>query len=85
MFHRVADDPKIGQFYKAGPGRRILYATCDAYAYSKADIVIVDINLDVKRRQAEMATCEDYTVDLAPFKSHTAASVAIVSPCAGIG
>ena len=50
MFPVIADDPKIGQFYKQAREKNNLYATCDGYAYSKADIVIVDINLDVKKQ-----------------------------------
>ena len=53
MFPVIADDPKIGLFYKQAREKKNLYATCDAYAYSKADIVIVDINLDVKKQSNE--------------------------------
>ena len=68
MFPVIADDPKIGLFYKQAKEKNNLYATCDAYAYSKADIVIVDINLDVKKQSNGNGQLEDYTVDLAPFK-----------------
>jgi nucleotide sugar dehydrogenase len=68
MFSVIADDPKIGQFYKQAREKKNLYATCDAYAYSKADIVIVDINLDVKKTSSGNGHLEDYAVDLAPFK-----------------
>lgn len=68
MFPVIADDPKIGLFYKQAREKKNLYATCDAYAYSKADIVIVDINLDVKKQSNGNGHLQDYTVDLAPFK-----------------
>jgi UDP-N-acetyl-D-glucosamine dehydrogenase len=68
MFPVIADDPKIGEFYKKSREKKNFYATCDAYAYSKADIVIVDINLDVKKQSNGNGHLEDYTVDLAPFK-----------------
>ena len=68
MFPVIADDPKIGQFYKQAREKNNLYATCDGYAYSKADIVIVDINLDVKKQSNENGHLQDYMVDLAPFK-----------------
>src|SRR5258706_13993213 len=67
-FPVVADDPKIGQFYRQAREKKNLYATCDAYAYSKADIVIVDINLDVKKQSNDNGHLEDYSVDLAPFQ-----------------
>jgi UDP-N-acetyl-D-glucosamine dehydrogenase len=68
MFPVIADDPKIGLFYKQAREKNNLYATCDSYAYSKADIVIVDINLDVKKQSNGNGHLEDYTVDLTPFK-----------------
>jgi UDP-N-acetyl-D-glucosamine dehydrogenase len=68
MFPVIADDPKIGLFYKQAREKKNLYATCDAYAYSKADIVIVDINLDVKKQPNDNGNLKDYTVDLSPFK-----------------
>jgi nucleotide sugar dehydrogenase len=67
-FPVIADDPKIGLFYKQAREKKNLYATCDAYAYSKADIVIVDINLDVKKQSNGNGHLEDYSVDLSPFK-----------------
>jgi UDP-N-acetyl-D-glucosamine dehydrogenase len=68
MFPVIADDPKIGLFYKQAREKKNLYATCDPYAYSMADIVIVDINLDVKKQSDDNGHLEDYTVDLTPFK-----------------
>jgi nucleotide sugar dehydrogenase len=67
-FPVIADDPKIEQFYQKAREKKNLYATCDPYAYGKADIVIVDINLDVKKRSADNGQLEDYNVDLTPFK-----------------
>ena len=68
IFPVIADDPKIEQFYQKAKEKKNLYATCDAYAYSKADIVIVDINLDVKKQSNNNGHLEDYHVDLTPFK-----------------
>jgi len=68
VFPVIADDPKIDQFYQQARQKNNLYATCDAYAYSCADIVIVDINLDVKKQSNGNGHLEDYTVDLTPFK-----------------
>jgi nucleotide sugar dehydrogenase len=68
IFPVIADDPKIQQFYKQAKEKQNLHATCDPYAYSLADIVIVDINLDVKKQSLENGQLEDYSVDLTPFK-----------------
>lgn len=68
LFPVIADDPKIGQFYKNAREKKNLYATCDSYAYSKADVVVVDINLDVKKQSNGNGHLEDYSVDLNPFK-----------------
>jgi UDP-N-acetyl-D-glucosamine dehydrogenase len=67
-FPVIADDPKIEQFYQKARKKKNLYATCDPHAYSKADIVIVDINLDVKKQSNNNGHLEDYSVDLSPFK-----------------
>src|SRR5215510_4836900 len=67
-FPVIADDPKIEQFYQKAREKKNLYATCDAYVYSKADIVIVDINLDVKKQSNGNGHLEDYSVDLTPFR-----------------
>jgi nucleotide sugar dehydrogenase len=68
IFPVIADDPKIGLFYTKAREKKNLYATCDPYAYSKADTVIVDINLDVKKQSDGNGLLEDYNVDLTPFK-----------------
>lgn len=68
IFPVIADDPKIEQFYKKSRDKKNFYATCDPYAYSKADVVIVDINLDVKKVSNGNGHLEDYSVDLTPFK-----------------
>lgn len=68
VFPIIADDPKIEQFYKQSREKKNFYATCDPYAYSKADVIIVDINLDVKKKSNGNGHLEDYSVELAPFK-----------------
>lgn len=68
VFPVIADDPKIGQFYNQTREKKNFYATCDAWSYSHADIVIVDINLDVKKQSNGNGHLEDYHVDLTPFK-----------------
>lgn len=68
IFPVVADDPKIGQFYRQARDKGNLYATCDPYAYSKADVIIVDINLDVAKQSGANGQLEDYNVDLSAFR-----------------
>jgi UDP-N-acetyl-D-glucosamine dehydrogenase len=68
LFPVIADDPKIGQFYKRAREKGNLHATSDPYAYSKADVVVVDINLDVKKESNGDGILSDYSVDLTPFK-----------------
>lgn len=68
IFPVVADDPKIGEFYAKAREKKNLYATSDPYAYSKADVIIIDINLDVKKQSNADGQLQDYNVDLTPFK-----------------
>lgn len=68
VFPVVADDPKINQFYQNALTKQNLYATFDPYAFSKADVVVVDINLDVKKVANNRKDLENYDVDLTPFR-----------------
>ncbi len=68
IFPVIADDPKIGQFYRQAREKKNLYATFDSYAYSKADVIVVDINLDVQKQSNGNGELTDYKVDLTPFK-----------------
>ena len=45
-----------------------LFATYDSYAYSVADVIIVDINLDVLKNSDFSKTLINYDVNLKPFK-----------------
>ena len=67
VFPVIASDPKIDLYYQKALKKKNYYATYDAYAYSKADVVVVDINLDVKK-QSSTDGQSNYSVDLAPFK-----------------
>ena len=44
-------------------------ATYDSLAYKHADVVIVDINLDVEKKSEDNRVLNDYDVDLTGFKS----------------
>jgi nucleotide sugar dehydrogenase len=67
-FPIVASDPKIETYYQQSRHKGNFLATYDAYAYSKADVIIVDINLDVAKDSNEMNDLAGYEVDLSPFK-----------------
>ncbi|MGC4035926.1 MAG: nucleotide sugar dehydrogenase [Chitinophagaceae bacterium] len=67
-FPVIASDPKIDIYYKNSLQKKNYYATYDPYAFSKADVIVVDINLDVKKKSAANKDLEDYSVDLTPFK-----------------
>ena len=68
VFPVIASDPKIDIYYKNAQKKKNYYATCDNYAFSKADVIVVDINLDVKKKSSADKDLEDYNVDLTPFK-----------------
>jgi nucleotide sugar dehydrogenase len=67
IFPIVADDPKIKTYFEAAMKRGNFYATFDAAAYAAADVIIVDINLDVHKTSAQDYALHDYTVNLGPF------------------
>lgn len=67
-FPIVASDPKIGEFYQQTRSKKNFYATYDSYAYSKADVIIVDINLDVAKENSSYGALSGFDVDLIPFK-----------------
>lgn len=68
VFPVIASDPKIEIYYKEALRKKNYYASFDAYAYSKADVIVVDINLDVQKRSSGKKDLEGYDVDLTPFK-----------------
>jgi len=62
-----ADDPKIADFFESACKRGNFFATVDSDAYSAADVIIVDINLDVKKSSNDQYALTDYSVNLEPF------------------
>jgi nucleotide sugar dehydrogenase len=68
-FPVVADDPKIEEYFKAALSRGNFYATVDAAAYAAADVIIVDINLDVHKDSDENYALVGYAIDLSHFVS----------------
>tara|TARA_Y100001958_G_C21228325_1_gene553825 strand:+ start:786 stop:2291 length:1506 start_codon:yes stop_codon:yes gene_type:complete len=68
IFPVIASDPKIEEFFNISKNKNNFYATFDSYAYSKADIIIVDINLDVQKESKYNGDLLSYDVDLSNFK-----------------
>lgn len=68
IFPLTAEDPKIEIFYRDALAKNSFYATFDTYAYSVADVIIVDINLDVQKREKQENDLRNYDVDLTGFK-----------------
>ena len=69
IFPLIADDPKIGTFFKNTQKKENLLATYDPEAYKYADVIIVDINLDVQKRATENRVLKDFDVNLDGFKA----------------
>jgi UDP-N-acetyl-D-glucosamine dehydrogenase len=69
IFPLVADDPLIDKFYRNALKNGNFLATYDPAAYEYADIVIVDVNLDVQKASGVRGELNDFTVDLTGFKS----------------
>ena len=69
VFPLIANDPKIEEFFDKAKEKRNFLATYDPMAYKFADVVIVDINLDVQKNSSENAVLKDFDVNLDGFKS----------------
>jgi nucleotide sugar dehydrogenase len=67
-FPVVSSDKKVTTFFEIAQAKGNLLATYDAYAYSKADVVIVDINLDVKKDSSSDKELLGYDLNLNSFK-----------------
>lgn len=62
-------DPTIEEFHKRALKRGNFIATCSEDAYEVADVVIVDVNLDVQKETTNEKQLDDYRVDLNPFRA----------------
>ena len=71
IFPVKSADKKIDEYFQNTIINKNFYATCDSYAYSKADIIIVDINLDVQKELDHIQSNEivNFSVDLNGFKN----------------
>ncbi|MBM4427692.1 MAG: nucleotide sugar dehydrogenase [Chloroflexi bacterium] len=68
-FPLVADDPLIDIYYQNALRQGNLHATCDPVAYQYANVVVVDINLDVNKQSDGKSELSGFDVDLTPFKA----------------
>lgn len=68
IFPVIASDPKINEFFDKTKLKSNFLATYDNYAYTLADIIIVDINLDVAKNADFEKNLISFDVDLTPFK-----------------
>jgi UDP-N-acetyl-D-glucosamine dehydrogenase len=70
IFPIVSADKKVDEYFEKAKKKNNFYATYDTYAFSKADVIIVDINLDVQKRDNHIFSDNiiDYSVDLSGFK-----------------
>ena len=69
VFPLIADDPKIAEFFDNAKAKGNFLATYDPVAYKYADVVIVDINLDVQKQSHEKGGLKDFDVNLNGFKA----------------
>ena len=69
LFPLIADDPKIAEFFDNAKAKGNFLATYDPVAYKYADVVIVDINLDVQKKSYERGGLRDFDVNLNGFKA----------------
>ena len=69
VFPLIADDPKIAEFFDKAKAKGNFLATYDTKAYQYADVIIVDINLDVQKESYEKGGLKNFDVNLKGFKA----------------
>ena len=69
FFPVTSSDPKVEEYYLKAKKKDNFYATYDTFSYQFADIVIVDINLDVQKESSSDYGLSGFGVDLSGFKS----------------
>ena len=69
IFPLIADDPKITEFFDNAKAKGNFLASYDPLAYKYADVVIVDINLDVQKQSDEKGGLKSFDVNLNSFKA----------------
>ena len=68
-FPLVADDPKIEIFFKNSRDKGNFYATVDPVAFEFADVIIVDVNLDVDKSNKDDLSLNSFSVNLDNFSN----------------
>lgn len=68
VFPIESSDPKVELFYKKAMEKGNFFATSDVSYYAEADVVIVDINLDVQKGTYDVHKENNYSVSLDGFK-----------------
>ena len=63
-----SSDPKVEQYFQNTVKMGNFLATHDPVAYSYADTIIVDVNLDVNKKSDNEGELISYDLDLSPFK-----------------
>ncbi len=69
IFPIVADDPKIDKFFEHTKVKGNLYATYDPIAYQYADVIVVDINLDVMKNSKKNGKLLTFDINMQNFES----------------
>lgn len=69
VFPLTASDPKIPEFHERAKAQGNFLATADPYAYELADVIIVDVNLDVAKSSSADGELEGFGVDLSGFRA----------------
>ena len=64
----VSSDPLVSNFFERAKRQQNFYATYDSSVFSYANVIIVDINLDVTKVKDESGNIESYDVPLAGFR-----------------
>jgi len=74
----ASSDIKLKQYFDNAKQKENIYATYDNLAYSLADVIIIDINLDVEKVLGDLNELQGYNVDLRKFKN---AVCAVLNSC----
>ncbi len=69
IFPLIADDPKIAEFFEYTKAKGNFLATYDPAAYHHADVIIVDINLDVQKQSTKNGILKGFDINLNGFKA----------------
>ena len=69
IFPLVAEDPKIEIYFRNALLKGNFFATSNFKSFSYADIIIVDINLDVKKTKNHNGSLDSFGVDLSSFEN----------------